>query len=487
MRTRNYRKAVTAALAGIVLSLVGVAIAAERRLGAGQNPAPTLNLAPSQPRAVGSSFAPVVKRTLPAVVNISSSRVVRTPGGDRAMGLDPFFRQFFGDGDSERFSVPRERREQSLGSGVVISPEGYILTNSHVVQGATDIRVMASDKKEYRARLIGADSKTDVALIKVEGAALPVMTIGDSSKVEVGDTVLAIGNPFGVGQTVTMGIVSAMSRGGLGIEDYEDFIQTDAAINPGNSGGALINDRGELIGINTAILSPNGGNLGVGFAVPVNLARHVMEQLLEHGQVTRSFIGVVPQELTPMLARHFGLEESRGALVSDVRPGTPAAEGGMKQGDVILGVNGKPVTDASQLRLMVSMLPPGQQATFSVLRDGKKVEVTLRPEALGGQAERSANRTLEQGPGLPGVRVENLDRETLRELRLPASTSGVVVAGVDPSSAAAQAGLRPGDVIEQVNRRSVKSVSELEQALSKSGGDSLLLINRRGTNLFLTV
>ena len=260
----------------------------------------------------------------------------------RDQQMDPFFRQFFGDEGPGRFNVPKERREKSLGSGVIVSPEGYVLTNNHVVDHATEITVTLRDKREMKAEVVGTDPRTDIALLKIEGTNFPYVTLGDSSKVQVGDVALAIGNPFGVGQTVTMGIVSAMGRGNLGIEEVEDFIQTDAAINPGNSGGALVDDEGHLIGINTAILSGrSGGNQGIGFAVPVNLAHHVMDQLLKNGKVERAYLGILPQDVTPAIAKAFGAKEAKGAVVGDITPDSPASHSDLKQGDIILEVNGK--------------------------------------------------------------------------------------------------------------------------------------------------
>ena len=285
---------------------------------------PSLKLANPNEGPSRNSFAPIVKKVLPEVVNISSTKVVKTPTAlsgqmPEGMQMDPFFRQFFGDDSGHQFNAPREDRERSLGSGVIVSPNGYILTNNHVVAGATEILVTTSDKHEYKARVVGTDPRTDIAVLKIDATNLPAITIADSSKIQVGDYVLAIGDPFGVGETVTSGIVSAIGRTNLGIEDYEDFIQTDAPINPGNSGGALVNDRGELIGINTAILSHgSGGSEGVGFAVPANLARNVMDQIVRNGKVTRAYMGVSIQEVSPELAKAFGEAEPRGALVGDV-------------------------------------------------------------------------------------------------------------------------------------------------------------------------
>src|SRR5262245_60752200 len=278
--------------------------------------------------ALTTSFASVVKNAQPAVVSIASTKVVKTSGGDEGLAPffdDPMFRRFFGDGPQNRFGKPREQREHGLGSGVIVSPDGYILTNNHVIEGANEIEVYTSDKREMKARVIGADPKTDIAVVKVEAKNLPTLPFADSSQAQVGDIALAIGNPFGIGQTVTMGIISATGRGDLGIEDYEDFIQTDAAINPGNSGGALINASGQLIGVNTAILSGAGGNQGVGFAVPSNLARAVMNQLLRNGKVVRGYLGVLIQPVTPEIAKAFNLPDARGALVGEVTPDGPAA------------------------------------------------------------------------------------------------------------------------------------------------------------------
>ncbi|MGP8243526.1 MAG: trypsin-like peptidase domain-containing protein [Bryobacteraceae bacterium] len=272
--------------------------------------------------------------------------------------------------------IPGEEREHSLGSGVIVSADGYVLTHNHVVSGADEIQVSLSDKREFKGRVVGTDAKTDVAVVKIEGTNLPVLTLGDSSKAQVGDFALAVGNPFGIGQTVIMGIISATGRGGLGIEDYEDFLQTDAAINPGDSGGALVNVRGELVGLNTAILSGGGGNQGVGFAVPVNVAREVMDQILKHGKVIRGSIDVLIQPVTPELAKSFGLTgEPRGALVANVAPDSPAAHAGIERGDIVLDLNGAPITDSRDLSFKVSMMAPGAPVKLRIFRNGKEQDI----------------------------------------------------------------------------------------------------------------
>ena len=440
------------------------------------------------PSKVG--FAPVVKQVLPSVVNISSSKVVRTPNQfGEGMPMDPFFQQFFGREFRFGPSVPKQQRERSLGSGVIVSPEGYVLTNNHVIEGATDIKVTLSDKRELKAQLVGTDPKTDIAVLKLEGSNFPAITLGDSAKVQIGDYALAIGDPFGVGQTVTMGIISAKGRGNLGIEDYEDFIQTDAPINPGNSGGALVNDRGELVGINTAILSHgSGGNEGIGFAVPINLARDVMTQILDHGKVTRAYLGVVIQPITPAVAKALGQIEPKGVLVGDVSADGPAKAAGVERGDIILALNGKPVNDSNELRNTIAMMQPGEGVKLTIARNGSTRELNVKLGELPSSQEQARNE--DAGPSreaLQGVSVENLDAETAKELGLPSSTKGVVVTGIDPASPKADSGLQRGDVIQEVNHQPVRNVAEFRQAMRKAGDSALLLVNRGGTTLFLAV
>jgi serine protease Do len=471
----------------LALALGGLAVAAADHL---VNPPATFKLASADEPASRISFAPVVKKVLPSVVTITSSRVVKTgfPGGDD--GIPPMFRQFFGDqgnggGQSRR---PRQQKEEGMGSGVIVSPNGYILTNNHVVDHATTVTVIMPDKHEYSARVVGTDPKTDIAVLKVDAGSLEPITIGDSDKVQVGDYVLAIGNPFGVGKTVTMGIVSATGRANLGIEDYEDFIQTDASINPGNSGGALVNDRGELIGINTAILA-NGseGNQGIGFAVPVDVARNVMDQIINHGKVTRAYLGVMAQEVTPSIAKAFHETEVRGALVGDVTPNSPARKAGLEKGDIILGINGQPVNGSAELRMHVSLMAPGTKVEVKVFRDGAEKTIPLTLAEM--PTETASNDQPESGSpdALQGITVENVTAQTARQLGLPATATGVVVTNVDPAGKAAESGLKRGDVIQEVNHKPVRNTADFETAMRNAKDPTLLLVNRQGSTMYLAV
>jgi serine protease Do len=440
-----------------------------------------------------TGFAPVVKKVLPTVANISSSRVSKVPTEFFGpLPDDPMFRQFFGNDFNRYFRAPRqapERREQGLGSGVIMTPDGYILTNNHVVDGASNVTVTLADKREFKAKVIGTDPKSDIAVLKIEATNLPCITVADSSKVQVGDYALAVGDPFGVGQTVTMGIVSATGRSHLGIEQYEDFIQTDAPINPGNSGGALVNDRGELIGINTAIIAHGSeGNQGIGFAIPANMARHMMEQIVEHGKVTRAYLGIVPQDVTPDIAKEFGEKEARGALVAEVSANSPAQKSGLARGDIVLDVNGKPVADSNDLRMTISMMPPDSEANLKVLRNGSERQIavtlsTLPTEEVAANSEDHSKRSASSA--LAGVSVETLDAQSASDLGLSPGTKGVVVTNVDPASEAAEAGLRRGDIIQEVNRQPIKNTAEFEHAIRSSKDKPLLLVNRNGSTMYL--
>jgi serine protease Do len=435
------------------------------------------------------SFAPVVKRAIPAVVNISSSKVVKDQGGEgggQGLFSDPFFRQFFG-GRMPQQEQPRSERATSLGSGVVVSPDGYILTNNHVVEGATDVKVSFADKEEYPAKVIGTDKYTDIAVLKINKSGLTTLPFANSAKAEVGDVVLAIGEPFGLGQTVTMGIISAKGRAGLGIERFEDFIQTDAAINRGNSGGALIDSHGDLVGINTAILSgETGGNQGIGFAIPANLARNIMDQIMKTGKVTRGYMGILPQELTPEMAKAFGVSNIHGVAIAQVEPKSPAQSAGLKVGDVITAVNGTPVEDVNSFRLQVAGFAPGTTLHLKVERNGQTMDlpVTLSEFNLDAENKGGTQGNLPGGGekgALNGVSVQGLTSDLRQQLQVPDGTQGVVITDIDPNSQASAAGLQQGDIIVQVNRKPVTTVSEFNAAVKEGAShDSTLLLVKRG-------
>jgi serine protease Do len=436
---------------------------------------------------MATSYAPIIKEVLPEVVAISSSRVARhADEGANPLFDDPFFRQFFGD-KQPRFRQPQAERQQSLGSGVIVGTNGYVLTNNHVVDGTTDVKVYLHDKREFTAHVVGNDPKTDIAVLKVEADHLPAMPLGDSSKVQVGDLAFAIGNPFGVGQTVTMGIVSATGRANLGIEDYEDFIQTDAAINPGNSGGALIDGRGELIGINTAILSHSGGNQGVGFAIPVNLVKQVMDQIVEHGHVIRGFLGATIQDVTPTMAKALGLNDAEGVLIGDVTPKGPAAQAGLKPGDVIMKLNGQSVADSAGLRLHISQTAPGTTVPITVRRGSNTLDLNVKLGELPSDHKKTAEEGSEPQM-LRGLQVEPLTPAIQQQLHLSEKIHGVVIAQVDPSGTAAAAGVREGDVVEEVNHKPVASVSDFEQAIRSASSQTVLLrVVRDGTGFYVAI
>ena len=432
-----------------------------------------------------TSVAPVVKKVGPSVVNIYSTVTIH----DRPNQLfnDPFFRRFFGDQFGGQ-SQPRTHREQSLGSGVIVSPDGYILTANHVVEGADKVKVaLASGEKEFDAKVIGTDPATDTAVLKVDGKNLPAITIADSDKLEVGDVVLAVGNPFGVGQTVTMGIVSALGRGGFGINSYENFIQTDAAINLGNSGGPLVDAEGRLVGINTWIISGSGGSQGLGFAVPINMARYAMERLISDGKITRGFLGLELQaEMTPELVKQFNLPNMKGALVTTVLAGSPAAKAGFIEGDFVTEFNGQKVRDMRQLRLMVSQTAPGKKVTVRILREGKEktltatlVELPNEELARKGQTQ-PGQRGQSKSDALDGVEVTDLDAQARQEADIPSNVRGALVTKVEEDSNAAEAGLRTGDVIIAINRQPVRSADDAVALSEKVKEDRILLRVWRG-------
>ena len=424
---RHFSRLLVGFLSGIAGALVVAGLFFLTSSARESEPAIKVETTPvSRDAKLGASFAPVVKKAAPSVVNIYSTHIVHIRPMRNPFFADPFFRQFFGNQfpDDGR---ERTRREQSLGSGVIISPDGYILTANHVVDGADEIEVaIADNKKEFTARVVGTDPPTDVAVLKIDAKDLPAITLGDSDQLEVGDIVLAIGNPFRVGQTVTMGIVSALGRSGLtGFNQYQNFIQTDAAINPGNSGGALVDAEGRLVGINTAIISSTRGSEGVGFAVPINMARHVMERLIAGGKVTRGDLPILLQDITPGLAKSFGLPDQKGALVSDVFPNTSAEKAGIKPGDVIVGFNGKDITDVNSFQLAVSESAPGSSATVKLLHNGRPETVTVTLTELSVEVAPSGNDQKKPGSGnsmidaLAGVTVADLEPEVRRQLGVP--------------------------------------------------------------------
>ena len=439
--------------------------------------------APAPLPSAGVSYAGLVDQITPAVVTIRSERRVRNISQD----IPDELREFFGDrfGQGRRGPQMPERRQGGLGSGVVVRPDGYILTNNHVVDGAETVNVELSDGRSFKAKVVGTDQPSDLAVLKIDGTSLQTLALGDSDAVRVGDVVLAVGNPLGVGQTVTMGIVSAKGRATGGADSYEDFIQTDAPINQGNSGGALVSTRGELIGINSQILTPSGGNIGIGFAIPANMAKNVMTQLIDHGQVHRGMIGVTIQPVTSDIARSLGLAQVRGALVNNVQAGSPAEKAGVRRGDVITAVNGAAVKDGNELRNDVAQLQPGSTAKLTVLRDGKEqtIPVTLAERKAAPDAEESERPTDRTGFGMA---VEPLTRERAQELGLSTS-SGVVVADVQSGGRAADAGLRPGDVITEVDRRPVNSPDALRAALKDGTRPALLLVQRGQASVYLTL
>jgi serine protease Do len=428
----------------------------------------------------------VVASVRPSVVNISTTRKVSM--GRRGFGpemQDPFFRRFFGDDFFEHFfgpgPGPREREERSLGSGVIVDKRGYIVTNNHVVKDADEITVTLYDKREFKGKVVGKDPKTDLAVVKIDQDDLPVATWGDSDTLKVGEMVIAVGSPYGLSHTVTSGIVSATGRANVRITDYEDFIQTDAAVNPGNSGGPLVNVKGEVVGINTAIFSTTGGYQGIGFAIPSSMVRIVLDSLIKEGKVTRGWFGVTIQPITPELAKEFNIKEEKGALVSDVLEGSPAERAGLKRGDVIVEFRGKEVSDPNSLRNMVAGTPPGVEAEVKVVREGERkafavkvAELPTEEKAFKGEYENV----------LKGVQVQELTADIRKSLGVPEKVKGVVVTFVEEA-----VGLERGDVIIEVNRTPVPGVKEYDAVVSKikPEGTVLLLVYRDGGIIYLTL
>lgn len=451
-RTLSMRCVSLAALTGAALffaTLLQPAMAALPAIDSQGEPLPTL--------------APMLTQATPAVVNIFTRTQV--PEQQHPLFADPFFRRFFD------LPQPRERHSQSLGSGVIVDADnGYVLTNHHVIDRAVEISVNLHDGRTLKAELVGSDPEADIALLKVEADGLSALPLANSDKLRVGDFVVAIGNPFGLGQTVTSGIVSALSRSGLGIEGYEDFIQTDASINPGNSGGALVNLRGELVGINTAILSKSGGNVGIGFAIPINMASSVAKQLIEYGEVRRGHLGAEAQDLTPELAHAFGLRDRAGAVITRVQPDSPADKAGLKPGDVLVEVNGRPVRDSADVRNSIGLLRVGEQVNLTVVRDGeqRRIEAVIREPEVDSIAGDKLHPRL--ADALLGPIPVNSP--------LHGRIDGVMILEMERGGVAWTAGLRPGDVITQANRQAVTDIASLRAAVE--GSRALLLNVQRG-------
>ncbi len=465
--------------AGILAAAV-LALTAIMAPAAAQTPEGTLTdrIVPQSKAEITLSFAPVVKAVTPAVVNIYTKTVVQQRQPLSPLFNDPFFRRFFGD---QMLGQPQERVQNSLGSGVIIRADGIVVTNDHVVKNATQITVVLSDRREFEAEVIGTDERTDLAVLrlKAEGADLPVLHLGDSDGLEVGDLVLAVGNPFGVGQTVTMGIVSALARTtGGGQADYRSFIQTDAAINPGNSGGALVDAEGTLVGINTAIYSRDGGNVGIGFAIPSDLVRVVVDSLLTGGKAVRPWFGAAGQGVTNEIAQSLGLPRPAGVLINGLSPGSPAEKAGLKVGDVITAIDGRPVADPSELRYRIVTAPLGGTARMSVLRQGRPVDLTVSLVAPPEDPPRSVTRLDDRFGPLSGAEVANVNPALAEEMGLSGLQRGVVILRLLRNGVAARVGFRPGDVVTRINDSDTLTIDALQAALRR--GDTWRITFIRG-------
>ncbi|HEY0547202.1 MAG TPA: DegQ family serine endoprotease [Pyrinomonadaceae bacterium] len=496
MRLRYcFAQAGRASLAALLLASIFVFGACANRSSATPSAAaqnPPLQFVTSSNAAPTNSYADVVSRVAPAVVTIRSARRVRAPQQMPFMD-DPTFRQFFGDRLPQQQQP--EGREHGLGSGVIVTADGYILTNHHVVDGAEDITVELSDRKTVSAKVIGSDPPSDLAVLKIDVNNLPVVALGNSDQVRVGDVALAIGNPLGIGQTVTSGIISAKGRStGLSDGSFEDFLQTDAPINKGNSGGALVNTNGDLIGINSQILSPSGGSIGIGFAIPVNMARSVMEQLLKGGKVHRGQLGVVVQPVTSDLAASLGMSEAKGVIINSVQPGSGADKAGLRQGDVIIALNGAPINDSNELRNKVAGTPPGTEVALTIMRDNREQQFKATLGEFVADAKNASDNnnggdnSVPEESGKLGLSVNPLSPEIARQLNLGNNAEGLVIMSVDPNGPGAEAGLQQGDVIISANQQKTRATADLVNAIQRAGDRPiLLLINRRGQTLFVPV
>ncbi len=429
-----------------------------------------------------SAVSEVAAAVKPSVVNISSTKTVKSQGTGTPFSNDPFFRRFFGEGPFDR---QRQHKQSGLGSGVIVDKNGYILTNNHVIKDADEIKVKLSDQREFKGKVIGTDQKTDLAVIRVEATDLPAIKIADSDSLKVGSTVLAVGNPFGLTQTVTSGIVSATGRANVGIADYEDFIQTDAAINPGNSGGALVNIRGELVGVNTAILSTTGGYQGIGFAIPSSMAKKVMDSLIKTGKVVRGWIGVTIQPMTPDLAKQFNLKDGEGILVGDVVEESPAGKAGIERGDVITEFDGKEINDVTTLRNMVAGTEPGKTVKVKLMRNGKPSSVDVRISEMTGETRTMSNTFENQ---MKGVAVQDLTPSIRNNIDVPKRINGVIVTDVADDSPA-EGILMKDDVIMEINKRQIRDAKDFESVAGgiKSGEVVLVLVYRKTATFYVTI
>jgi serine protease Do len=433
---------------------------------------------------IGRAMAEVSAAVKPAIVNISTTRTVKIAGGADPFD-DPFFKRFFGDRFGQH-KQPKEHKSAALGSGVIVSSEGYIITNYHVVKDADEIKVLLSDKREFTGKVIGSDPKTEISVVKIEANGLPTLKWGDSDALEVGEIVLAVGNPFGLNQTVTMGIVSAVGRANVGIADYEDFIQTDAAINPGNSGGALVNVRGEVVGINTAIFSTSGGYQGIGFAIPSNMVKSIMESLVKKGKVVRGWLGVSIQSITPELAKQFNLKGEKGVLVSDVNENSPAEKAGLRRGDIIFEYDGKKTDEPSQFRNMVANTAPGEEHTLKFLRNDEMLSLKVIIGELPSDLQQAQSGAYESS--LRGISVQDITPDLAKKLNIPGRIKGVVVSDVEEDSPASSV-LMQGDIIQEINRKRVGSIKDYQEIAAgiKKDENILLLVYRGGSSLFITL
>lgn len=478
MKRFTVKSRVTMLLIGILI--LALAFVSAGQFG-GQRTYAEEKATPQQLQSLSAAFRDVAKKVSPAVVYISTEQTVKgqtMQNPYREYFDDEFFRRFFGVPDE------REFKQQGLGSGFIVKDDGYILTNNHVIENADKIKVTLPDKREFTAKVIGTDPKTDVALIKIEGKDFPVVSFGDSDTIEVGDWAVAIGTPYGLSQTVTAGIISASGRSNIGIVDYEDFIQTDAAINPGNSGGPLVNIAGEVIGINTAIFSRSGGYQGIGFAIPVNMVKTVMDSLMTRGKVVRGWLGVVIQDLSPEMAKGFGLKETTGALIGDVLKGGPAEKAGIQRGDVIVAFDGKPIDNIATLRKVVAATDVDKKVSVKLIREGKEqtLEVNVGEQEAGKQASAGSTGDAAESAKKSGITVQELTADIAKQLGYE-NVKGVIISDVESGSAASEAGLRRGDLIQEINRQPVTSLAEYNKVMAAiNEKDGFLLLIRRGEN-----